>query len=321
MINIAILGLGFMGKKYLTAIEEIDEAQVSAIIDDSATENIENIPYFKSLDDFLCSEIKMDLVVISTPNYLHFSQAKTLLEHGYHILIEKPFCLKGSDMEVLIKIAQEKQLKIFFSTPNRFSPALAWLKKIQSENILGQSYLVQVNCFWNRDQRYYTPQSWKGKKELDGGTLYTQFFHFLDLILFTFGKAELLSSYMGTFRHQSLIEIEDTGVLTLKLATGGLVNFNFTTAVWDKNMETSMNIIAENGSVKISGQYFDEVSLCNLKNYKFSLYEITDNEYSNLQLNLKYALKKLYDTECDLEEMIYHQNLISLVENIYRNSK
>ncbi|WPC09950.1 hypothetical protein LEQ04_03365 [Riemerella anatipestifer] len=195
------------------------------------------------------------------------------------------------------------------------------VEKIQSENILGQSYLVQVNCFWNRDQRYYTPQSWKGKKELDGGTLYTQFFHFLDLILFTFGKAELLSSYMGVFRHQSLIEIEDTGILILKLATGGLVNFNFTTAVWNKNMETSMSIIAENGSVKISGQYFDEVSICNLKNYKFSLDEITDNEYSNLQLNLKYALKKLYDTECDLEEMLYHQNLISLVENIYRNSK
>ncbi|MFM2385861.1 MAG: hypothetical protein RL660_618, partial [Bacteroidota bacterium] len=124
-------------------------------------------------------------------------------------------------------------------------------------------------CYWNRDNRYYKPDSWHGKKALDGGTLYTQFSHFIDLMYWLFGDICDVRSRFANFNHTGLTELpEDSGIINFEFVDGGIGCLNFSTSIWNQNLESSMTIIAENGSIKIGGQYMDKVEVCNVKDYQ-----------------------------------------------------
>jgi predicted dehydrogenase len=127
--------------------------------------------------------------------------------------------------------------------------------------------MVQLNCYWNRDERYYKPDSWHGKKDQDGGTLFTQFSHFIDIMYWLFGDIENINSRIKDFNHESLTEFEDSGFINFDFINGGIGCINFSTSVWDKNLESSMTIISENGAIKIGGQYMDKVEYCHVKDY------------------------------------------------------
>jgi UDP-N-acetyl-2-amino-2-deoxyglucuronate dehydrogenase len=156
---------------------------------------------------------------------------------------------------------------------NRYSPPSTWLKDMVSSGKLGDIYNVQVNCYWNRDDRYYFKNGkkhpWKGTNELDGGTLYTQFSHFVDLMYWIFGDISDIQAKFNNFSHQHSIEFEDTGLVSFKFVNGGMGCLNYSTAVWDNNLESSVTVIAENGTVKVGGQYMNEVEVCNIKDYTF----------------------------------------------------
>ena len=134
---------------------------------------------------------------------------------------------------------------------------------------LGKIYLVQLNCFWNRDERYYVPGSWHGTETLDGGTLFTQFSHFIDMMYWLFGDITDIQADFGNLSHGKLIGFEDTGAVSFRFVNGGLGNMCYSTSVWDCNMESSMSVIAEKGSIKIGGQYMNEVAYCHVKDYTF----------------------------------------------------
>ena len=136
------------------------------------------------------------------------------------------------------------------------------------ENKLGSIYLVQLNCYWNRDQRYYTPGSWHGSRDLDGGTLFTQFSHFIDILYWLFGDIKNIQTRFSNFNHRGLTEFEDSGIVSFDFEDGGMGSINFSTSVWDRNMESSMTIIAEKGSIKVGGQYMDRVEYCHIKDYE-----------------------------------------------------
>ena len=127
--------------------------------------------------------------------------------------------------------------------------------------------MVQVNCYWNRDERYYIKGNWHGTKELDGGVLFTQFSHFIDILFWLFGDIENIYSRFANFNHQHLTDFDDSGFVSFNFKNGGIGCINFSTSVWDENLESSMTIIAKNGSVKVGGQYMNEVEVCNIKNY------------------------------------------------------
>jgi predicted dehydrogenase len=147
---------------------------------------------------------------------------------------------------------------------NRYSPPSAWLKEIMQQKLLGRIFLVQVNCYWNRDDRYYTGKTW----DLDGGVLFTQFSHFIDILYWLFGDIKNISSRFTNFNHTRLTEFDDSGFVNFEFANGGMGCINFSTAVWKENLESSLTIIAENGTVKIGGQYMNEVEVCNIKDYQ-----------------------------------------------------
>lgn len=270
-IKFAVVGCGHIGKRHAEMVQRNADSELVALIDTKPQQalNIDsyNVPFFSSLEEFLASGIETDVVNIATPNGHHASQALQVLESKKHVVIEKPVALRKNDAEQIIYKALQVHKHVFAVMQNRYSPPSAWLKEIVDSGILGKIFIVQLNCYWNRDDRYYVPESWHGKKELDGGTLFTQFSHFIDIMYWLFGDITNIQSRLTSHNHQHLTEFEDSGFVSFDFINGGSGTMNFSTSVWDKNLESSMTIIAENGSIKVGGQYMDKVEVCHIKDY------------------------------------------------------
>lgn len=270
-VKFAVVGCGHIGKRHAEMIHRNDEAELVALVDikEKAALNINcyDVPFFQSLDTFLESGIEADVINIATPNGSHATQALQCLQANKHIVIEKPIALRKADAEKIIFKALHVHKYVFAVMQNRYSPPSVWMKKLIESGKLGKIFMVELNCYWNRDQRYYKGDTWHGTKEQDGGTLFTQFSHFIDILYWLFGDIENIQSRLHSFNHQALTAFEDSGTVTFDLCSGGAGCLTFSTSVWDKNMESSITIIAENGSVKIGGQYMDKIEYCHIKDY------------------------------------------------------
>lgn len=226
-----------------------------------------NVPFFKSIDDLLNSDIELDVVNICSPNGFHAEQSLKALSAKKHIVVEKPLALRKLDAEKVIYKALNVHRNLFAVMQNRYSPPSVWIKEMVETGTLGKIYMVQLNCYWNRDDRYYKPGSWHGSKELDGGTLFTQFSHFIDIMYWLFGDIDNIQAKFNDFNHADLTDFEDSGFVSFDFVEGGMGSINYSTSVWNQNLESSMTIIAEKGSVKIGGQYMNEVEYCHVKDY------------------------------------------------------
>jgi UDP-N-acetyl-2-amino-2-deoxyglucuronate dehydrogenase len=270
-VKFAVVGCGHIGKRHAEMIQRHHEADLVALIDtkDKSALNLDHdaIPFFQSLDAFLQSGITADVINIATPNSLHATQALQCLHADKHVVIEKPIALSKADAEKIIYKALHAHKYVFAVMQNRYSPPSVWIKELIESGRLGKIFMVQLNCYWNRDARYYKGDTWHGTKEQDGGTLFTQFSHFIDILYWLFGDIQNIQSRLHSFNHQSLTSFEDSGTVTFDLCSGGMGCLNFSTSVWDKNMESSITIIAEYGSVKIGGQYMDKIEYCHIKDY------------------------------------------------------
>jgi predicted dehydrogenase len=198
---------------------------------------------------------------------LHGSQSIFALEKGKHVVVEKPMALTKADCEQVIYKALQMHKQVFCVMQNRYSPPSMWLREIVSEQIIGEVYMVQLNCYWNRDERYYKAGGWKGTADLDGGTLFTQFSHFIDIMYWLFGDITDIQGRFNDFNHAETTAFEDSGMVNFHFVNGGMGCINYSTSVWDKNLESSMTIISEYGAVKIGGQYMDKVEYCHIKDY------------------------------------------------------
>lgn len=271
IIHFAIAGFGHIGKRHAEMISNNPACRLACICDtdpkEELTKGLNGVPFFYSMEEMLALVPDIDVVCIATPNGLHEQHALTALRSQKHVVIEKPMCLTKSGCEHIISEATRQQRLVFCVMQNRYSPPSLWLKDIVTSNLLGSIYMVQVNCFWNRDERYYKNENWHGKTMLDGGTLFTQFSHFIDMIYWLFGDITNIRSRLYDFNHQKLTEFEDSGIISFEFVKGGTGSINFSTAVWDKNLESSITIIGEHGTVKVGGQYMNEVQYCNIKNY------------------------------------------------------
>ncbi|HEY6953602.1 MAG TPA: Gfo/Idh/MocA family oxidoreductase, partial [Flavisolibacter sp.] len=195
-------------------------------------------------------------IVICTPNGLHAEHSVKALVKGKHVLCEKPMCLTTPDGNRMIKTAEAQGKKIFVVKQNRYNEPVQYVKKLLEANKLGRIFSFQVNCFWNRPQAYYS-NSWKGSKNLDGGILYTQFSHFVDILYWTLGNVQKVKGIKGNFKSRSDFEIEDTGVAILEMESGAIGTINYTINSCHNNLEGSFTIFGDNGSVKIGGQYLN----------------------------------------------------------------
>ncbi len=303
-IRFAVIGYGHIGKRHAAMIQQNDECELVAVADtnEALAKNIQGsgISFFSSLESFLDSGIKADVVTIATPNGLHATQAMMAIGAGHHVVVEKPMGLHRKECEEVIHTALSRSRHLFCVMQNRYSPPSEWLKQIVTDGVLGKVYMVQVNCYWNRDERYYKAGSWHGTKQLDGGTLFTQFSHFIDLLYWVFGDVEDIKSCFSSFNHDKLTEFEDSGVVHFRFSKGGMGSINFSTSVWDKNLESSMTVIGEHGSLKVGGQYMDKVEYCHIKDYTMPELRPTNpandyGPYKGSAANHQYVIQNVVD--------------------------
>nr|WP_320038563.1 Gfo/Idh/MocA family oxidoreductase [uncultured Bacteroides sp.] len=270
-VRFAVIGMGHIGKRHAEMIRRNEQAELAAICDIISPKELGisalSEIFYNSLSELLANEKDIDVVNICVPNGLHAELALKALDSGKHVVIEKPMALSRLDAEQILAKSKKRGCDVFCVMQNRYSPPSVWLKEVVESGILGKLYSVQLNCLWNRDERYYKSGNWHGTTEMDGGTLFTQFSHFVDIMYWLFGDIANIKGSFYDFNHQSLTDFEDSGSVLFDFVKGGSGSLNYSTAVWDRNLESSMTIIAENGSIKVAGQYMNEVKYCHIKDY------------------------------------------------------
>lgn len=271
-IKFAVLGCGHIGKRHAAMISNNPDCELAGLADTRPKEELGieayAVPFFSSIDELLNSPLSFDVLCVATPNGLHEEQAVKGLRAGKHVVIEKPMALTKAGCENIIAESVRQQREVFCVMQNRYSPPSAWLKEVITQDKLGKIFMVQVNCYWNRDERYYKEDRWHGTRDLDGGVLFTQFSHFIDILFWLFGDIEDIRSRFDNFNHSGLTELSvDSGMVNFRFSRGGMGCINFSTSVWDENLESSMTIIAEKGTIKVGGQYMNEVRYCHIQDY------------------------------------------------------
>ncbi len=212
---------------------------------------------------------RCDVISICSPNGLHASHSILALKAGSHVLCEKPMAISVYDCGEMIKAAENANRRLFIVKQNRFNPPVKAVKQIVDEGRLGKILSVQLNCFWNRNADYYH-NSWKGTKELDGGTLFTQFSHFIDLLYWIVGDVKKVHAVVNNAAHQDLIEFEDQGAAVLEFYNGVIGTLNYSVNSFQKNMEGSLTIFGEKGTIKIGGQYLNELEYQQIEHFEIS---------------------------------------------------
>lgn len=269
-VRFAIVGCGRIAQRHAEHIN--NQGTLIAVCDvvkqraDDMAAKYGARPYY-DIKDLLANEKDIDVVSICSPNGLHSTHSIQALKAGFNVLCEKPMATSVHDCGEMIKVAEQANKRLFAIKQNRFNPPVAAVKKAIDEGRLGKIYSVQLSCFWNRNPDYYA-NSWKGTKDMDGGTLYTQFSHFIDLLYWLVGDIKNVSTYMANYSHKDIIEFEDTGVAIVEFYNGAIGTVNYTVNSYEKNMEGSLTIFAEKGTVKIGGQYLNELEYQNIKDYR-----------------------------------------------------
>ncbi len=286
-IRFSIIGFGNIGRRHAAQIQQNPSAELVAVCDTDATVSEavpHGVPFYTSMEAML-SATPADVLCICTPNYLHEAHTIAGLAAGMHTVVEKPMALSVAECTNMIAAGKESGKTIFAVKQNRYNPPVQAVKKLIASQQLGNVYMIQVNCFWNRGDAYYAGSDWRGVKEKDGGCLFTQFSHFVDILYYLNGPITDAEGIISNYAHQHNTEVEDTGSFVLKAANGAIINFNFTTCAYQRNMEGSITIFAENGTVKIGGQYLNTVEYQQLKGEALPPINITakSNDYGLYQ--------------------------------------
>lgn len=271
-IRFAVIGCGHIGKRHAEMISRNDESELVALVDrrERSELNLDTYeaPFFQTVEEMLASVPDIDVVNVCSPNGFHEEHSLKSLAAGKHVVCEKPMALTKAGCEEIIFKALQMSKQVFCVMQNRYSPPSVWIKQVVEEQLLGKIFMVQVNCYWNRDSRYYKEDTWKGDGVLDGGTLFTQFSHFIDIMYWLFGDIRNISGNFSDFNHSNLTDFEDSGLVTFDFVNGGMGCLNYSTSVWNKNLESSLTVIGEKGSIKIGGQYMNEVEYCHIEGYE-----------------------------------------------------
>ena len=331
-VKFAVVGNSHIGKRHAAMITNNPESELVALCDirPKAELGLEDydVPFFQSIDDLLASDLDFDIVCICTPNGLHKEHACKVLSHHKHVVVEKPMALTKADAEELIFRALQVSCLVFTVMQNRYSPPSVWIKEVIENKVLGDIYMVQLNCYWNRDDRYYLKSDWKGTMKMDGGTLYTQFSHFVDIMYWLFGDIKDIQAKFNDFKHHQTTEFEDSGIVHFNFVNGGMGCINYSTAVWDTNMESSITIIGEKGSVKVGGQYMNKVEYCHIEDYEMP--ELAEanapndyGKYKGSAANHHYIIENVVDTlkgrTTITTNALEGMKVVDIIERIYQH--
>jgi predicted dehydrogenase len=330
-IRFAVVGSGHIGKRHAEMIRREEEAQLVAMVDIRSAEECGaedfNVPFFQSIEDLIASGVEFDVVNVCTPNGLHAGQSLLALEAKKHVVVEKPMGLSKDNCEKVIFKSLQMSKSVFCVMQNRYSPPSQWIKQVVEDGILGEIFMVQLNCYWNRDDRYYKKGNWKGTQDLDGGTLFTQFSHFIDIMYWLFGDIDNIQGRFADFTHAESTDFEDSGLVTFDFINGGMGCLNYSTAVAQQNLESSITIIGRKGSVKIGGQYMNDVEVCNIDGYEMPVLAPTNpgndyGAYKGSAANHNFVIRNVIDTlkgrTTATTNALEGLKVVEIIERIYK---
>ena len=260
-IRIAVVGCGRISRNHFGAIVAYpDDLELVAVCDidpavAQAAGEQHGVASYHDLEDML-QAVRPDVVSLCTPSGLHAEQAVIAAQHQVHVVTEKPMATRWSDGIQMVRACDAAGVYLFVVKQNRRNATLQLLKRAVDEKRFGRIHVVHLNVFWNRDQAYYDQADWRGTWEFDGGAFMNQASHYVDLLDWLIGPVERLQAMMSTTRD---IEVEDTGVLNIRWRNGALGSMCVTMLTYPKNLEGSITIIGEKGTVRIGGVAVNEV--------------------------------------------------------------
>jgi predicted dehydrogenase len=326
-IGFAIIGCGRIAKRHaaqiakkgkLVAVCDIVESQAKELAD------LYNTRYYTSIEMLLEAETSVEVVSICTPNGLHAHHSILCLQAHKHVLCEKPLSTSVADAKKMMEAALTNDRHLYVVKQNRYNPPVVAVKQLLQEDKLGRICSFQINCFWNRPHHYYD-NSWKGTKAMDGGTLFTQFSHFIDLLYWMLGDVKEVKAITRNYEHPT-IEIEDTGVVLIEMLNGAIGTLNYTVNSYDKNMEGSFTIFGEQGTVKIGGQYLNELEYQHIEGVHISnlgqgnpansygFYQGSMSNHDKVYENLLFALK---NPQHEFASALDGMKTVEIIEKIY----
>ncbi|RKT45542.1 Gfo/Idh/MocA family protein [Thiocapsa rosea] len=300
-IRIAVLGCGRISRNHFGAIEKHrDRLELAAVCDTNpvtlkAHAETFAVPGFTDLSQML-QEVTPDLVAICTPSGLHPDEAITVARHGVHVMTEKPMATRWQDGLRMVRACDDAGVHLFVVKQNRRNATLKLLKQAVEQKRFGRIYSVAVNVFWTRPQDYYDSAKWRGTWEFDGGAFMNQASHYVDLLDWIIGPLESVMAYTGTLARN--IEVEDTGVAALRWRSGAVGTLNVTMLTYPKNLEGSITILGEKGTVRIGG-----VAVNDIQHWEFAEPRPEDEEVAQAS----YATTSVYG----FGHPLYYDNVIN----------
>ena len=262
-IRIAVVGCGRISKNHFSSIERhAENLELVGVCDTNATtleqhSQTHNVPGFSSLPE-LVTNTQPDVIALCTPSGLHSEQAVAAASLGVHVMTEKPMATRWQDGVRMVKACDEAGVHLFVVKQNRRNATLQLLKRAVEEKRFGRIHLVHLNVFWSRPQSYYDQAKWRGTWEFDGGAFMNQASHYVDLLDWLIGPIDKVQAMVSTTRD---IEVEDTGVLNVRWRNGALGSMSVTMLTYPKNLEGSITILGETGSVRIGGVAVNDIQL------------------------------------------------------------
>ncbi len=261
-IRIAVIGCGRIAKNHFAAIRQ-HEADLELVgvcdIDDASASSAGGefgVPHFRTIDDLVAAQ-HPDVIALCTPSGLHPDQAVQAAGLGIHVITEKPMATRWHDGLRMVRACDEAGVQLFVVKQNRRNATLQLLRRAVDQGRFGRIYMVNINVFWTRPQEYYDSAKWRGTWEFDGGAFMNQASHYVDLLDWLIGPIESVQAYTATLARN--IEVEDTGVVAVRWRSGALGSLNVTMLTYPQNLEGSITIIGEKGTVRIGGVAVNEV--------------------------------------------------------------
>jgi len=255
-IRFALVGCGRISANHFDALDRHkDRAELVAVcdIDPEALTKAEartGAPGFRTLDALLAGT-DPDIVILSTPSGIHADEAIQVAATGRHVMTEKPMATRWRDAKRMVQACDQAGVHLFVVKQNRRNATLQLVKRAMEKKRFGRIYMVNINVFWTRPQAYYDSAAWRGTWEFDGGAFMNQASHYVDLLDWLIGPVESVQAYTATLARN--IQVEDTGVVSIRWRTGALGSMNVTMLTYPRNFEGAITIIGEKGTVRVGG--------------------------------------------------------------------
>ncbi|WP_288096172.1 Gfo/Idh/MocA family oxidoreductase [Hydrotalea sp.] len=315
-VKFILVGCGNIGVRHAALMHQFGKLEGVCDVDESKAKQLAEQYHCKAfgcLNDLLTACKNAAVLVICTPNALHAPQAIQGLHAGFHVLVPKSMAISALHCRAMIDAASQAGKLLMVVKQNRFNPPVLAVKHAIEQALLGKIYSVHLNCLWYRDEAYYMQSKWRGTKQLDGGILFTQFSHFIDILLWFMGSdVKVVAASAANLAHQNIIEFEDTGVAQLQFANGALGSIHYSINAFQQNAEGSILLNAENGIIKIGGKYLDNIAFQTLKHGDIACTETSAeaNDYGSYQGSIRNH-DKVY---AHFIEILLH-NKASIIQN------